>query len=75
VHESLRPTGGRVIGEVRKPTVGRNHYTVDVQFDRTVRAALLLNPADAVDLTAGERRDIDYHRPSQLGQALFNWFD
>lgn len=26
-------------------------------------------------LTADERRDVAYHRPSRLGDLLFNWFD
>ncbi|MCW6005241.1 hypothetical protein K1W54_11700 [Micromonospora sp. CPCC 205371] len=34
-----------------------------------------LTDRDATALTPGECKDITYHRPARIGDALFNWFD
>lgn len=121
-HQVVRETGGRVLGPVEPPSVGRNHYRVRVDIDGR-RLRLLLNaaaglvavaedvdphalatvfrtvprpdlftaaglhvaaPADLeqpldqgqlTHLNADEQRDIAYHRPARVGDAVFNWFD
>ncbi len=34
-----------------------------------------LTDQDTTALTQAERKDIAYHRPTRIGDALFNWFD
>jgi hypothetical protein len=68
VHECVRVAGGGLIGEVLKPSAGRNYYAVSVQFHRGVPGVVMLNPAVRVVALAalGVRDD-----PSLAQQRTF----
>lgn len=78
VYQAIRETDGRVDGPIMEPTVGRNHYTVRIQFGDGVRLRLMLNAAiglvAAVDDTAPHTPVVafrDVPRPDVFGLAGF----
>ena len=62
VHQAVRAAGGRVLGPVEPPTVGRNHYRVRAEVDGQ-RLRLLLNAAAAL-VAAADDTDPDTLTPA-----------
>jgi hypothetical protein len=64
VHAAMRAAKGLVIGELVRPTVGRNYYAIAVQHREQLRAGLLLN-APARLVTMVETDDLIGYYPTK----------
>jgi hypothetical protein len=73
---AAKPQDFHSVAAVFVDVPGGDHFRqAGLQVADAVELDQQLNEGHLLNLTENERWDVAYHRPSRLGDLLFNWFD